>query len=298
MGLSRATICFLIEEAQRRPFEGTLLTLGVQNVFLTRQAFEDTARRMGAELQPVPDDLAQKPLVAGTVTSEHVFRRLGFDRVVTTDYDTFEGCDFTVDLNAPEVPEAHREAYDMVLDAGTLEHVFHLPNALANVSAFTRPGGRVVHLSPSSNHIDHGFYMFSPTLFQDYYTANGFDLPRLDLFRYASTVEDGSPTLFGAYQPGALAKQMFGGLGGGCYAIAVVAEKNRPTDGPVIPQQGMYARAWADKTPPGLEEPVTPPRSDPFKVFRKAVIRQFPAEWRLRRKSVRRRFPLPVRRRF
>ena len=60
-----------------------------------------------------------------------------------------------------------------LLDSGTLEHVFHLPNALKSVVELAKVGGRVMLLSPSSNHFDHGFYMFSPTLFYDYFSANG-----------------------------------------------------------------------------------------------------------------------------
>ena len=93
MGLSRAAIAWLIEEAQRRPFEGTLLTLGVQNVFLDQAAFEALADKMGFTLRP-PGPAHQKTLIPGTITSEHAFTRMGFDRVVTTDIDAFEGCDF------------------------------------------------------------------------------------------------------------------------------------------------------------------------------------------------------------
>lgn len=37
-----------------------------------------------------------------------------------------------------------------------------------------RPGGTIIIGTPSSNAINHGFYSLSPTLFHDYFTANGF----------------------------------------------------------------------------------------------------------------------------
>lgn len=304
MGLSRASICFLIEEAQRRPFSGTLLTLSVQNVFLNQTSFEAIADRMGYRLRPLPGDLSQKPLISGTVTSEHVFRRLGFDRVVTTDVSDFEGADLIFDLNDPEIPDGHAERYDMVLDSGTLEHIFHLPNALKNMVGFTRPGGRIVHLSPSSNHIDHGFYMFSPTFFWDYYTANGFELPTFDLVRYRASGDDGSLWDYGAYEPGALDKRSFGGLGGGCFALALVAEKVSPSQGTAIPQQGMYRQAWADEAPPGIATagagPERPGRHlrTAIKRLKRAVAGQIPVDWRIRWKAARRRFPLRIRKRY
>ena len=38
-----------------------------------------------------------------------------------------------------------------------------------------KPGGRVIHMNPASNYLEHGFYQFSPCLFYDYYGINGFD---------------------------------------------------------------------------------------------------------------------------
>jgi len=303
MGLSRAAVGWLMEEAARRPFSGTLLTLGVQNVFLNLQQFEDLAARMGVVLRPPPAETAA-PLISGTVSAAHVFTRLGFDRVVSMDVDDFEDCDVLFDLNAPEVPPEHRGTYDMVLDAGTLEHVFHLPNAFRNLVAFTRTEGRIVHLSPSSNHIDHGFHMFSPTLFWDYYSANGLEMPRFDLFRYNALADTESPWIFGTYTPGALGKRSFGGLGGGCFGIALVAEKPTETDGGRIPQQGMYAEAWAAKAPPGVAAgPVRRADRDrtlalAWKRLLRRLGRCVPVEWRIRLRAARRGFPLPVRRRF
>ncbi|MEM7743918.1 MAG: hypothetical protein AAF409_09420 [Pseudomonadota bacterium] len=296
MGLSRAAIAWMIEEAQRRPFEGSLLTFGVQNVFMDEAGFESLAHKMGFQLRP-PVPSVQKTLIEGTVTSEHVFTRLGFDRVVTTDVDSFEGCDFMFDLNADGVPAEHLGLYDMVLDAGTFEHVFHLPNAFRNAVEFTKVGGRIVHQAPSSNHIDHGFHMFSPTQFWDFYSANRLELPRFDLFRYEGTADDGSPWDFGAYSPGSLNKKSFGGLGGGCFGIALVAEKVTETDGRIVPQQSTYAAAWTAKTSPGLQK-MAPARPGLLKRIGAALRKLLPVEGRIRWKSVSRRFPLEVRRRF
>ena len=299
MGLSPSAVGWLIEEAQRRPFQGTVLTLGVQNVLMSQAQFEELAKNMGTALRPAPTDL-KDVLIPGTVSATEVLTRLGFDQVVTTDVDEFEGCDLLFDLNADAIPDGHQGAYDMVLDAGTLEHVFHLPNAFRNLIAFTKTGGRIVHHSPSSNHIDHGFHMFSPTLFWDYYTANGLDLPRFDLLRYRTTFGEGGRWVVGTYTPGSLGKQMFGGLGGGCFAIALVAEKAEGSDGSVIPQQGMYAAAWASKAPPGLGAKSTQPNSlrIAWKKLRAKIAGLLPGELMVRWKAARRKFPLKIRRRF
>ena len=299
MGLSRASIAWLMEESQRRPFKGTLLTLGVQNVYQTQLEFENLARTMGVELGPAPSD-DRTVLVENTISADHVFRRLGFERVVTTDADPFEGCDFTFDLNEASVPPEHLGQYDMVLDGGTLEHIFHVPNALSNLLRFARDDGRIVHHAPSSNHIDHGFWMFSPALFWDYYSANGLELPRFDIVRYRQPADKKALWDFATYRPNALAKQMFGGLGGGCFALALVAEKIGPVADPVVPQQGMYAQAWADKSPPGIGAATarTTTTRQQVVAMRERIYGFLPVEWRIRWRSATRRFPLKIRRRM
>ena len=82
------------------------------------------------------------------------------------------------------MPPELKEAFHVVLDPGSIDHVFYLPNSLKNIFQMLKIGGRCIHISPSSNHIDHGFYMFSPTLFWDYYTENKFSLNSINVIQY------------------------------------------------------------------------------------------------------------------
>ena len=130
------------------------------------------------------------------------------------------------------------------------------------------------------------------------YSASQYQIHRLDLFRYASTGDDHKPWLFASYTPGALAKQMFGGLGGGCFGIAVVAKKSDPVDAPIVPQQGMYVKAWANQAPLARKRGGVLPDIDLLKPLRELCRRWLPLEWQVRWKAASRSFPLPVRRRF
>src|SRR5207249_3920994 len=96
------------------------------------------------------------------------FKALGFSEVAAMDYSDFESARYIHDLNSSEPPEHLLENFDVIIDGGTIEHVFHIPNVLNSIHKMLRPHGRTIHMSPSSNHIDHGFYMFSPTLFWDF----------------------------------------------------------------------------------------------------------------------------------
>ena len=178
MGIARGAVALLLEESSRRPFRGRIVTLGRQFVFPTAGDIADQFARFRVEPRGRLDR------GGGAVDDRRLFDWMGFDEVESLDYSNFEGATRVVDLNRGNLPDGLAGAYDVVFDSGTLEHVFHVPNALRNIASLARTGGRVIFLSPSSNHLDHGFYMFSPTLFYDYFRVNGFRIETCYVVRY------------------------------------------------------------------------------------------------------------------
>jgi SAM-dependent methyltransferase len=76
-----------------------------------------------------------------------------------------------LDLNKQlELPQS----YDLILNFGTLEHIFNVPQALKTVHDHIRPGGMMIHGMPFSGFVDHGFYSFHPTFYWDLAHANGY----------------------------------------------------------------------------------------------------------------------------
>ena len=65
--------------------------------------------------------------------------------------------------------------YDLLVDGGTMEHCFNIKEVLSNSVRLLKLGGYVHLINPTSGCIDHGFYQFSPTLFLDFFSANGFE---------------------------------------------------------------------------------------------------------------------------
>ena len=128
-----------------------------------------------------------------------------------------------------------------------MQHVFDLPQVFANLHALVREGGRVIHgMAPSTNHVDHGFYMFSPTLFHDFYTANGW---RIEAGTSSSSSPTGSaaastrpPWKIRRYTPGCLDHLAYGGFGARQVALFVVATKVPGATADRIPQQSYFAR--------------------------------------------------------
>jgi len=232
MGLSLNAVALLLEEGAERPFRGTIGTLGKQRVFATNQQLSNTFRRAGAAPQtPLPRN-------DQIVTDTALLEAMGFDTVESLDYSDYEGATHVLDLNQPTIPDGLRERYDVLLDSGTIEHVFHIPNVLANIHNLIKVGGRVIFIAPSSNHLDHGFYMFSPTFFYDYYRANGFKIEAIYVVRYHP---DGGPWHVYEYSPSAWEQFQIGGLDSRPYAIFLVATKTATSRHDVIPQQGFYA---------------------------------------------------------
>ena len=181
MGLAIPALRFLAHLHKRQPFGPSVLTLGRQNVYATYDEVEGLVRAAGVAPHPLPEGVSTAtniPAWRGTPmegnTSDAVFfRMLGCVQVAALDYSDAEGAELIWDLNEP-VPAAFEKRFDLVLDGGTLEHVFNTRQAFANVARMVKPGGRVVHMSPTCNYVNHGFYQFSPTLFFDYYSTNGF----------------------------------------------------------------------------------------------------------------------------
>ena len=97
------------------------------------------------------------------------FRLFGYELDV---YDVVQerGCEIILDLNEP-CPYTFQ--YDIVLDVGTLEHCFNIAQALSNMAMMVKEGGTIIHENPF-NCGNHGFYNLNPTLFNDFYDANGF----------------------------------------------------------------------------------------------------------------------------
>lgn len=211
-----------------------MLQLGRQALEADGAGLRHLAARASAPLGPVAD---------GPLDDGAFFPALGFDAVSALDVSGFEWADVLHDLNAPLPAELHGR-YDFVFNGGSLEHVFHLPNALGCVFDALKVGGRAAHLAPASNLIDHGFYSFSPTLFHDYHQANRWRIVAPYIFQARSFSD---PWTVYRYAPGALAAlaDRFHDVrvsGVTIAGIFFIVEKTAETTRDAIPQQGQYVQ--------------------------------------------------------
>ena len=175
MGIGPSTLEFLMREHKERRFGGKVLTLGRQDVEFTKDYLYAHAHKVVANLEPiVPVTLSRKKHYAdaGKISDVFLFKSFGCTELQAMDISTYEEADIIWDLNNPDVPDNCKNAFDMIFDGGTTEHVFNVPNALRNVQSMVKVGGRILHVLPASNYVNHGYYQFSPMLLYDYYRAN------------------------------------------------------------------------------------------------------------------------------
>lgn len=262
MGLSKPALRFLARTACRQPWRGSWLTLGRQCVYATFAQFTQICREEGLTPRTLPADCSpqtnipswQNTPLAGNASDQAVLRALGAEEALALDYADFEGAELVSDLNQP-VPEAWWDRFDGILDSGTLEHVFALPAALANLARLLRVGGRVIHISPCNNFANHGFYQFSPTLLADFYEANAF----ADLAVYVAeeTGVDYQSSYWDLFeidprrQPVLMTSRRR-------LLLVVVAEKTAESTADRVPLQSYYRQLFASAAAPEQPASATP----------------------------------------
>jgi len=166
MGITLEQAILLERWSRQHALRGRVLTLGVQHLDFNRGQLEIALGHSPAS--------ASGAVSQSSMSAEELFTRLGFDGVTAADVSSYEGANVVLDLNDSDVPSDLKGSSGLIVNGGTLEHVFHVPNALSNMTRMLAPGGCILHIMPCHNCVDHGFYQFGPTLVFDYYGAAGF----------------------------------------------------------------------------------------------------------------------------
>lgn len=191
MGVNSVDLEFLLSAiASGARFERCLM-LGQQTLYVPDAEVERQLQLYGLTAEAVrwqaPPAGARDPLGIGDERRYvgSLLRAMGARDVVALDASAYDGADVVHDLNEP-LPAALRARFDLVVDGGTLEHVFEFRTAIRNCMAALRPDGRLMLQSPTNGFSGHGFYQFSPELIYSVLgAANGFAVERLYVYDYA-----------------------------------------------------------------------------------------------------------------
>jgi len=175
MGLEVSAIRFLLGARSHGVSFVHTATIGRQGLFLGADWLDDILSAAGLG----------RPGIGGRLLDEEegfaepFFRLLGAESVSSVDYSDYQGASIIHDMNDP-LPDALRQRFSMVVDGGSLEHIFNFPQAIKNCMELVAPGGHFMTLAVGNNFLGHGFYQFSPELFFRVLSPeNGFEVVRM-----------------------------------------------------------------------------------------------------------------------
>ena len=229
------TAASLLLSLQRRKIPlGRVLTLGRQHLSLSKEMIASLERQFAVDLrQFVREDGEER-------FAEPFLESLGAAEVTSLDYSDYEASSLCHDLNEP-IPDDWKGRYDLVLDGGTLEHVFNFPCAIRNGMELVAPGGHYLGCNPADQWLGHGFYQFGPELFFRVFTPqNGFEV--IDVLLVEDVV-DGA--VYKVSDP-AIAGHRLSIRSNERVASAVLARRVTVVDGLFreTPQQSDYTSRW------------------------------------------------------
>lgn len=193
---------------------------------------------------------------------EGLLRLLGAKVTDSFDASNFESATFVHDMNQP-IGEEFKGRYSVVLDGGTLEHVFNFPTAIRNCMEMVRPGGHFLGITPANNWFGHGFYQFSPELyFRVLSPENGFRVEHMIAFeeverpiwhRVSDPSEVGDRVTLQNDQP--------------VYLLIIARRIDVRPIFQSTPQQSDYIPRWSgEETAEPVEVPAAPPLARPLPI--------------------------------
>lgn len=177
MGIAFCDAMMLWKASKRGVAFDRVLTVGRQSLYLHRHELtvlrSEYREVFGSSSTPLDN------YRWGDYSDEFLRGFLQASFVAVLDMSAYEGADTIHDMNTP-VPENWHGQYDAIIDGGSLEHIFNIPCAFANLGNLLKVDGALFITTPANNQMGHGFYQFSPELmFRVFSEANGFSVPKV-----------------------------------------------------------------------------------------------------------------------
>lgn len=213
--------------------------------------------------------------------SEGFLKTLGASNLQSIDYSSYEGATLVHDMNVP-VSEELKGRYTLVLDGGSLEHVFNFPIAIQNCMKMVAPGGHFLTITPVNNFMGHGFYQFSPELFFGLLSPrNGFEIQSVMIFEDRPNAE-----WYQVVDPSTIGNRVTLINSRPTYLLVMAKRVSNHELPLTYPSQSDYVPIWAGES---LQQPVRPVRGKWLSAFLKCIptgIKEFTksllAHWKSR----------------
>lgn len=187
-----------------------------------------------------------------------LFSAMGFEIIHSIDLSDFEGATHVLDLNSNSFPDEMKSHYDVVLNAGTLEHVFRIDRGIAACIDMLRIGGRLISVAPMNNYVDHGFYQICPTFFTDVAYANDLTVEasyEVEIIRQSNKAAESA--IIRSVKPGDFG--IVGALNANPRLFVSMLKKGLKSTSERIPVQEYYRRLF--QSAPDRVERQTKPRT-------------------------------------
>jgi len=177
MGLDKHTLRFILEARKQGISLNRTATLGRQTLAMFPK---EIAALLTAYDKPISAIDAGKFLENGGYI-DSLMNHLGVTELTSFDASDYEDATYLHDMNQP-IPEKFHEQFDLLIDGGTLEHIFNFPTAIKNALSMVKVGGRFIMFTPTNNAMGHGFYQFSPELmYRVCHPDNGYKIERMHI---------------------------------------------------------------------------------------------------------------------
>ena len=238
MGLDINGVKLLLHAKQLEVNFDRVLTIGRQMLYLR----EKELRRMLIQAGLIAAD--SKDTFAVDTYAETFLKMLGAEITDSLDASAYEEASMIHDLNLP-LPKEMRSKYSVVIDGGSLEHVFNFPIAIQNCMNLIETDGYYIGITPSNNFLGHGFYQFSPELYYRIFSpSNGFRMVKMYLY-----VDRKRASFYEVLDPLELKQRVIMANASPSYLFILAQKTEEKEVFKVVPQQSDYEHiVWNEGT--------------------------------------------------
>jgi len=238
MGLDINGVKLLLHAKQLEVNFDRVLTIGRQMLYLR----EKELRRMLIQAGLIAAD--SKDTFAVNTYAETFLKMLGAKVTDSLDASAYEEASMIHDLNLP-LPKEMRSKYSVVIDGGSLEHVFNFPIAIQNCMNLIETDGYYIGITPANNFLGHGFYQFSPELYYRIFSpSNGFRMVKMYLY-----VDRKRASFYEVLDPLELKQRVIMANASPSYLFILAQKTEEKEVFKVVPQQSDYEHiVWNEGT--------------------------------------------------
>ena len=241
MGLDKNGVKLLLHAKQLGVKFDRVATIGRQMLYVKEKEMKHLLIQAGL------NDVASGPGFQLNSYAEEFFKKLGAERSDSLDASAYEDASIIHDMNLP-LPTEHFSKYSVVIDGGSLEHVFNFPVAIKNCMNLIEKEGYYIGITPANNFLGHGFYQFSPELYYRIFSpANGFQVRKMYL--YAGNKK---AAFYEVLDPLELKQRVIMANSSPSYLFILAQKTEEKEVFKVVPQQSDYEHIVWNQAAPGL----------------------------------------------